>query len=167
MRFIFLSFPSFSTEFVLAHASKATSAHTAHNNPPLKSHQHSYTISAKVTAQSFSFSSPKQKSSQQLSKKERGRVTETEEEALSETKQSQRSAHLVGRRSCPFLSRRTGNKRTARDARALATTQTTPHALKESFLYKNRCTQRRPAMWKQLVGLFDSAHTPPTEPVSL
>lgn len=149
MRFFFLSFPSFPSEFVLAHASKATSAHTAHNNPPLKSHQRSYTISAKITAQSsFFFRHRSKKSSQQLSKKERGGVTETEEEeeALSETKQSQCTARLVGRRSCPFLSRRTGNNRTARDARALATTQTTPHTLKESFLYKNRCTQRRPAM---------------------
>lgn len=96
----------------------------------------------------FFFRHRSKKSSQQLSKKERGGVTKTEEEeeALSETKQSQCSARLVGRRSCPFLSRRTGNNRTARDARALATTQTTPHTLKESFLYKNRCTQRRPAM---------------------
>lgn len=150
MRFFFLSFPSFPSEFVLAHTSNTTSAHTAHNNPPLKSHQHSYTISAKITAQSsfFFFVTEAKKAHNSSQKKERGGVTETEEEeeALSETKQSQCSARLVGRRSCPFLSRRTGNNRTAQDARALATTQTTPHTLKESFLYKNRCTQRRPAM---------------------
>lgn len=74
VRFFFLSFPSFPSEFVLAHASKATSAHTAHNNPPLKSHQHSYTISAKITAQSsFFFSSLKQKKlTTALKKRERG-----------------------------------------------------------------------------------------------
>lgn len=64
----------------------------------LKSHQCS-SISAKITTQEFFFFTEAKKAHNSSTKNEE-RATETE--ALSETKQSQRSAHTM-ERSCPFF----------------------------------------------------------------
>lgn len=140
---IFFSSFSFLLDRVLSRVCVKSGGCTLLTTTHLKSHQRSY-ISAKITTQEFFFFTEAKKAHNSSTKNEE-RATETE--ALSKTKQSQRSAHTM-RRSCPFFfSRRTGNNRIQWDAKALATTQQTPHTLKESFLYKNRCTQRcRPAM---------------------